>query len=650
MYYWSADIDKSGDTKMNKLILYLIILFNCQFTLASKLSDKLIIANEVYYSNPDSSYIICKELEKIESKTNTELAEIYICQSRYLILKTKFDEASIILTKTIKLLEKENNLSLLAKCYSLKSILLNRVSNFEQALFHQKKAISLYTKAKDTTGIISSLTNISLDYLDRNENDSALYYLSKLKRFDDKMKEKSKYFFHQNFGKYYFNVKNYDEAIKEYNKALSIANKHEMIDSKTTCLTLIAITHLNLKQYTKAESTLLESIAIANNNNLLHEANEAYIVLIELYEKQERFKKALEIKKLNDKIEKEIFTIEKINKINEIETRLRLSEKEQIITQQELKIKKEQLNTLEAKSKISQLIYFILLCIIIIFFIIIIFIRAKKLTTKIKAQKLLLEVKSKEVTDSIKYAKRIQSAILPSSKTIKEYLPNSFIFYKPKDIVAGDFYWLESKNDTILFAVADCTGHGVPGAMVSVICNNGLNRSVREYGLINPSDILNKTREIVISEFEKSDEDVRDGMDIALCSIKYKVESKNSQTTAILQYAGANNPLWIVRDHELIDIRPDKQPIGKHFKNSSFTPHSIELKKGDTIYIFSDGYADQFGGPKGKKFMYKPFKNLLLSIQDKDMDDQKEILEQRFNEWKGNLEQVDDVCVIGIRI
>jgi len=635
---------------MNKLILYLIILFNCQFTLASKLSDKLIIANEVYYSNPDSSYIICKELEKIESKTNTELAEIYICQSRYLILKTKFDEASIILTKTIKLLEKENNLSLLAKCYSLKSILLNRVSNFEQALFHQKKAISLYTKAKDTTGIISSLTNISLDYLDRNENDSALYYLSKLKRFDDKMKEKSKYFFHQNFGKYYFNVKNYDEAIKEYNKALSIANKHEMIDSKTTCLTLIAITHLNLKQYTKAESTLLESIAIANNNNLLHEANEAYIVLIELYEKQERFKKALEIKKLNDKIEKEIFTIEKINKINEIETRLRLSEKEQIITQQELKIKKEQLNTLEAKSKISQLIYFILLCIIIIFFIIIIFIRAKKLTTKIKAQKLLLEVKSKEVTDSIKYAKRIQSAILPSSKTIKEYLPNSFIFYKPKDIVAGDFYWLESKNDTILFAVADCTGHGVPGAMVSVICNNGLNRSVREYGLINPSDILNKTREIVISEFEKSDEDVRDGMDIALCSIKYKVESKNSQTTAILQYAGANNPLWIVRDHELIDIRPDKQPIGKHFKNSSFTPHSIELKKGDTIYIFSDGYADQFGGPKGKKFMYKPFKNLLLSIQDKDMDDQKEILEQRFNEWKGNLEQVDDVCVIGIRI
>lgn len=644
---------------MNKLILYLIILLNCQLIFASKLSDKLIIANEIYYSNPDSSYVICKELEKLESKTNTELAEIYICQSRYLILKTKFDEASVILTKSIELLEKENNLSLLAKCYSLKSILLDRVSNFEQALFHQKKAISLYTEAKDTTGIISSLTNISLDYLERDENDSALYYLSKLKRFDGKMKEKSKYFFHQNFGKYYFNVRNYDEAIKEYNKALVVANKYEMIDSKASCLTLIAITYFDLKQYNKAESTLLESIAIANNNNLLHEANEAYIVLIELYEKQERFKKALEIKKLNDKIEKEIFTIEKINKINEIETRLRLSEKEQIITQQELKIKKEQLNTLEAKSKISQLIYFILLCIVIIVFVIIIFIRAKKLTNKIKAQKLLLEIKSKEVTDSIKYAKRIQSAILPSSKTIKEHLPDSFILYKPKDIVAGDFYWLESKGNTVLFAAADCTGHGVPGAMVSVICNNGLNRSVREYGLTNPDDILNKTREIVISEFDKSEEDVRDGMDIALCSLKYNVN--DSETVATLQYAGANNPLWIVRpisnnlehqslNFELIDIRPDKQPIGKHFKNLSFTSHTVELKKGDTIYTFSDGYADQFGGPKGKKFMYKPFKNLLLSIQDKNMNDQKEILEQRFNEWKGDLEQVDDVCVIGVRI
>ncbi|MCW8897754.1 MAG: SpoIIE family protein phosphatase [Flavobacteriales bacterium] len=645
---------------MKKLILYLIILLNCQLIFASKLSEKLLIANEVFYSNPDSSYIICKALEKIESKTKIELAEIYICQSRYLILKTEFDEASLLLAKAINLLEKENNLSLLAKCYSLKSILLNRISNEEQALFHQKKAISLYTEAKDTTGIISSLTNISLDYLDKEENDSALYYLSKLKRFEEKMKESSKYYFHQNFGTYYFNVRNYGTAIQEYNKALEIANKHNMIDSKATCLTLIATTYFNLKNYAKAESTLLKSITIAENNNLLHEANEAYIVLIELYEKQKDFKKALEVKKLNDKIEKEIFTLEKINKINEIETRLRLTEKERIITKQELKIKKEQLNTLEAKSKISQLIYFILLCIVIIVFVIIIFIRAKKLTNKIKTQKLLLEVKSKEVTDSIKYAKRIQSAILPSIKTIKEHLQDSFILYKPKDIVAGDFYWLENKNNTVLFAAADCTGHGVPGAMVSVICNNGLNRSVREYGLTNPSEILNKTREIVISEFEKSEEDVRDGMDIALCSIKYKIESEKSQTTAILQYAGANNPLWIIRpinnsehqklNFELIDIRPDKQPIGKHFKNLPFTSHTIELQKGDSIYIFSDGYADQFGGPKGKKFMYKPLKNLLLSIQDKNMNEQKEILEQRFNDWKGDLEQVDDVCMIGVRI
>src|SRR5690606_396335 len=161
---------------------------------------------------------------------------------------------------------------------------------------------------------------------------------------------------------------------------------------------------------------------------------------------------------------------------------------------------------------------------------------------------LLLEEKNKEITDSITYAKRIQNAILLSDKTVKEYLPNNFVLYIPKDIIAGDFYWLEQIDENILFAAADCTGHGVPGAMVSVVCNNALNRTVREYRLINPAEILNKTREIVIQEFEKSDDDVKDGMDIALCSLRFDVQGlklNEPETAALLQYAGANNPLWI---------------------------------------------------------------------------------------------------------
>jgi serine phosphatase RsbU (regulator of sigma subunit)/Tfp pilus assembly protein PilF len=253
-----------------------------------------------------------------------------------------------------------------------------------------------------------------------------------------------------------------------------------------------------------------------------------------------------------------------------------------------------------------------------------------------------LEEKNNEIMDSITYAKRIQSAILPPRELVSSYLKNSFILYKPKDIVAGDFYWMEPIEDTVLFAAADCTGHGVPGAMVSVICNNGLNRSVREHKLLDPGKILDKTREIVISEFEKSEDEVKDGMDIALCSLN----------GSILKYAGAHNPLWIIRNgaSEIEEIKADKQPIGTFLEAKPYVTHEIELNEGDAFYIFSDGYADQFGGERNKKFKSVNFKKLLISIQDKSMEEQKAKIDQVFEEWKKDIEQLDDVCVIGVKI
>ncbi|MCB0478460.1 MAG: tetratricopeptide repeat protein [Crocinitomicaceae bacterium] len=300
-----------------------------------------------------------------------------------------------------------------------------------------------------------------------------------------------------------------------------------------------------------------------------------------------------------------------------------------------------------------------------------------------------LETKNKEILDSINYAKRIQYAILPPQQRVKDYLPNSFIFYRPKDIVAGDFYWLEvgkgpnKEEKEILFAACDCTGHGVPGAMVSVVCNNGLNRAVREHGLTNPGEILDKTREIVIAEFAKSEqskdgfsESIDDGMDVALASIE-----KRGKGNLTLKYAGAHNPLWIIRknpvdkdslladssfvtsqrthimvdkEYTLIEIKADKQPIGKFHKKEPYTCHQLNLLPGDTVYLFTDGYVDQFGGgqdkPGGKKFKTTHFKKFLLSIQDKDMEQQGEQIEETFERWKGVFEQVDDVCVIGVRV
>lgn len=259
---------------------------------------------------------------------------------------------------------------------------------------------------------------------------------------------------------------------------------------------------------------------------------------------------------------------------------------------------------------------------------------------EVEQQKDMIEEAHQEIKDSITYAKRIQSAILPPSKLVKEYLKKSFILYKPKDVVAGDFYWLEHRDGKVLFAAADCTGHGVPGAMVSVVCNNALNRSVREHGLTDPGEILTKSREIVIQEFEKSEEDVKDGMDIALCSLEGNK----------LKYAGAHNPLWIIRKGEIIETKANKQPIGQFDNPEPYTTHSFDLQKGDSIYIFSDGYVDQFGGEKGKKFKARAFRELLLSIQNKVMDAQKDIIDETFETWKGNLDQIDDVCVIGVRV
>jgi serine phosphatase RsbU (regulator of sigma subunit) len=249
-----------------------------------------------------------------------------------------------------------------------------------------------------------------------------------------------------------------------------------------------------------------------------------------------------------------------------------------------------------------------------------------------------------EIHDSIKYAKRIQTAILPPQKLVKEYLPESFVLYKPKDIVAGDFFWLDHKDDNILFAAADCTGHGVPGAMVSVVCHNGLNRSVREYNLSDPGKILDKTREIILQEFEKSEEEVKDGMDISLCSLNIK-EKK-------LEWAGANNPLWIIRKgcSELEEIKPNKQPIGKYADVKPFNTHKLKLSEGDAVYVFTDGLQDQFGGDKGKKFKTTKFKELLLQIQPLNMEEQRAKIDDVFEGWRGKLEQVDDVTVIGIRV
>jgi len=260
-----------------------------------------------------------------------------------------------------------------------------------------------------------------------------------------------------------------------------------------------------------------------------------------------------------------------------------------------------------------------------------------------RLQAAMIKEKNADITDSINYALKIQSAILPPLTDFENLLPESFVFFKPKDIVAGDFYFLEEFQGHVYVAVADCTGHGVPGAMVSVICSNALSYVVHDANITDPGKILDAVTDIVIKKFATSPDGIKDGMDVCLC----KIDVKNRK----VEYAGANNALYIIKSGgEFESIKPDKQPIGQFDFRKPFTTHHIQLEEKDSIYLFTDGFADQFGGSKGKKLKYKPFKNELISSNDQPLQNQSAILDKFFEEWKGDYEQVDDVCVIGVRL
>jgi len=269
----------------------------------------------------------------------------------------------------------------------------------------------------------------------------------------------------------------------------------------------------------------------------------------------------------------------------------------------------------------------------------------KKQHKLLEEQKKIIAAKNEDITGSIRYAKRIQKAILPTESDLKIHFPDSFVILQPKDIVSGDFYWIAEQNDKIIIAAADCTGHGVPGAFMSVLGITYFDEIVNKSYITDSDLIINKLRESIIKSFHvhESASQTKDGMDLALI-----VVDKNMKK---LSYSGAYNPLILIREGEVFVYKADRIPVGFHDKvNHLFTKTEIDLKSGDAIYMFSDGFLDQFGGKHGRKFLLNRLKELLLKIYYKPMNDQKEVLDNAFNLWKGNYEQVDDVLLMGIKI
>ncbi|MEZ4936418.1 MAG: SpoIIE family protein phosphatase [Crocinitomicaceae bacterium] len=516
--------------------------------------------------------------------------------------------------------------------------------------------------------------NLGVNYVELDDYRTAILYLDKAAKYYQSVGDALSYYQtqiniinlypHENVSK-----ERRTEILDTYTKAIPVFKSEGDYFSLMASLKNMASIENEMGNFLKAKQLLEELLEYEAQIPDLMLRSEAYKSLATTYGGMGEYKMQSDYLKKYVGMYDTLFNVAKTKAI--AETRIKY-QAEKIEDENSILKKNEEIQNAKLENeKLTRYGLVIGLGLIVLFAIFVLnrFLASQKQKKIIQSQKYevdlaysILETKNNEILDSINYAKRIQAAILPSNQFVKDCLPNSFIVYMPKDIVAGDFYWMETIQDIgldgaiggnlgTLLAVADCTGHGVPGAMVSVICNNGLNRAVREYGLTDPGNILDKTQEIVVKEFEKSSEDVKDGMDIALVCLENMEDGKKQ-----LSFAGAHNPLWIIRAGKdaIEEIKADKQPIGKFSNSQPFSTKKTVLNPGDTFYIFSDGFVDQFGGqeqkPSGKKLKSKNFASLILSIQEKSMDEQRTRLHEFFDHWKGDLEQVDDVCVIGVRI
>jgi len=627
---------------------------------------------------------INQELGNIEGEATSfnNLGLIYDLQGNYSeSLRNHF--------QSLKLRKEIGDTKAQSTSYSNISIVYAMQANYSEALKYALIALKLKKTFATPKSMANSYGNLAGIYLALKIYSEAIKnYLEELKIRKDIGDKRGVSRCYGNIGRILFEQKKYGDAIVKHMEALKIAEEIDYKEEIVRAYNNLGIIYNEQKKYLEALNYSYKSLKLSEDLGLKSEIVISYLNIGDIKGKQKRFSEAIiaeekalalateigalnemkdahgfladinaenydykkayfhhvQLKKLNDSI----FNIENSKQIGDLKTSFEV-EKKEVELKAKAEAEKEKLTAIAEKEKKQQqiVIYFVIAILLLVTVASGFLYNRFKITQKQKAiiedQKQIVVEKNHEITQSIQYALRIQTAILPPISLFKSYLPNSFILYKPKDIVAGDFYWLEVVDDLVLFAACDCTGHGVPGAMVSVICHNALNRSVREFGLTNPAEILDKTALIVAENFSKSEERINDGMDISLCVFNPR--------TKVLNWSGANNPLFLIRKGELEEVKANKQPIGASDHIGSFTNHTFELNTGDYIYIFSDGFADQFGGESGeKKLTKKRFKNLLLEQQTVRISEQEEKLNEFILNYRKKIEQIDDVLVIGVQI
>lgn len=604
----------------------------------------------------DKSKLIFTEIEDKPS-----LASVYTSLGTYHEIKNSFGPAMDNYLKGLTIFEIiKSDKGMAGACMGLGNVFFN-LSNYNKAIEYSQKSFNYYTKIKSPYAAWA-MNNMANAYEKMGNLEKAIELYDESLRL--KLHASDFYgaiFSIDNLGTLCLKRGEFKKAITYYEKGLNICRKKNLEkETFANSFQHLSRAYLEIKNYSQAKMNL-DSMYLYSSKLNISEIKLNYILLKSNYHKEVGdYKTACDLK--DDYIAaKDSAVSGEVSKIvSEADAKFKTEKKQKEI---ELLNKDRKIDALllrDNQNKLTKqrnIIATALGLAVLLGVLVFLLYSRNKLKQKtneklesfnqqITVQKNMLEEKRREIIDSITYAKRLQEAILPPKEFVTEHLVDNFILYKPKDLVAGDFYWAESVGNKFLIAAADSTGHGVPGAMVSVVCSNALNRSLKEFGLTEPGQLLDKTRELVLDTFSKSSSEVKDGMDISLLCIE------KSASTIKIKWAGANNPLWyLLPDSQtLSEKKGNKQPIGKTEKPTPFTTNEIEFVSGTTFYLFTDGYADQFGGPKGKKFKYKQLEELLFSIHHLPMAEQMQILNNRFKEWRGNLEQVDDVCIIGIRL
>ena len=529
----------------------------------------------------------------------------------------------------------------LAICNNNIGIIYKVQEEYEKALEYFEKGLALFTDLDDQRGIANVLQNIGTINNKQKKYAEALKYYTKslnlYRKLDNALGEAAAL---TNLGGFYVDQDDYDKAIEYYDQSLSIREALSDNHGLTRTFLNIGNAYNDKGERSAAVDWCSRSLKGAEEIDGVRERRDACKCLYVAYQSLENFNQALFYHVQMQAWDDSLQSAKTFKILKQMEFRTKQVTDSLFTEEEKLRVRighEEEIHKKEMLKNISLGVGLILLLLVIALF------GRNRYMQKAKDE---IAKYAKDITDSITYAKRIQNAIFPDWASVAQILPDAFVFFRSKDLVSGDFYFVDKISDKIIFCPVDCTGHGVPGAFLSIVANNLLKQAVRQEGLTKPTDILEYLNHGVTNTLHQTYEEtsVKDGMDIALCCW--------DTTNNLLEYAGAYNPLFIYRGGELLETKGNRFPCGAFVGEEirTFTNHEIPVQKDDMVYVFSDGYADQFGGPKGKKFMMKRFRTFLQNIHAKTAHEQHALIEEQLKDWKGDLEQVDDIVVMGVRI